>query len=210
MYCLHCGALIDDSDVFCPKCGESTWPEETPPVAFSGKEPKKIPETPEHRENTVHMKCKSCGGTLVANPERSVLNCPYCGEKELVIESDAVAIERIRNKTKREIELEKLRQQDERLKHNRRLEEAEKYKNSKQYKFTIVSLVICIITSLGTMTDLTGIPCTIIGLAQCACLVLSILYGKQVLSSEKAHRETLYMYIAIGLVFPFMLFLNLF
>ena len=34
--------------------------------------------------------------------------CPYCGSKELILESDEVTIERIRNATYKDIEHEKM------------------------------------------------------------------------------------------------------
>ena len=210
MYCLWCGAQIDDSASHCPKCGQSTWPEEKPLTTDEKMSPdpgltnlgKSVSEG-----SPILMKCKACGGTLEADPDRPVLVCPYCGEKELVWESDAVKVERIRNNTHREIEMEKLRQEEEQFQHRSKVEAIESYKKSKQYIFTIVALIICIIFTLGAMS-IFRIFCSLIGLAQCGCLIASILHGRQVITSEKPHRETLFLYIAIALVIPFMLFVN--
>lgn len=54
---------------------------------------------------TVSLKCKECGGVLEVDADREVLSCPYCGSKELFLESDEVKIERIRLKAYTDVEL---------------------------------------------------------------------------------------------------------
>ena len=53
----------------------------------------------------VSLKCKSCNGTMEVDPEREILSCPYCGSRDLLVESDAVRIEQIKSQTKKDIEL---------------------------------------------------------------------------------------------------------
>lgn len=38
--------------------------------------------------NRISLKCKRCNGTLTVDEGKSILACPYCGAKELIIESD--------------------------------------------------------------------------------------------------------------------------
>lgn len=57
-------------------------------------------------KETVQFRCKSCNNVMHASTSTPVLHCPYCDSSELIIESDNVTIERIKNDT----EMEKLRQ----------------------------------------------------------------------------------------------------
>ena len=47
----------------------------------------------------VQLKCKSCNGVMEVDPEREILNCPYCGSRDLLVESDSVKIEKIKSQT---------------------------------------------------------------------------------------------------------------
>lgn len=50
-------------------------------------------------QSAIRLQCKSCGGNLTIDPQREVLICPFCGSEELITDSDAVAVEKIRQKT---------------------------------------------------------------------------------------------------------------
>ncbi len=50
-------------------------------------------------QNTIHLQCKSCGGNLDIDRNQSLIFCPFCGSRELLIDSDAVAVEKIRQQT---------------------------------------------------------------------------------------------------------------
>ena len=54
---------------------------------------------------TVSLRCKSCDGVLEIDDDREILFCPYCGSKELFLESDAIKVERMRTKAYRDVEL---------------------------------------------------------------------------------------------------------
>lgn len=55
------------------------------------------------------LKCEGCGGTLVVDENKTILACPFCGHKSLIIENDEVIIERIKTTAQKEIELEKIK-----------------------------------------------------------------------------------------------------
>lgn len=78
MRCSKCSNIIPDNSVFCSHCG------------FKVDEPLK----------RVALRCSECSGTLEIDSDRTILSCPYCGSKELIVESDAVTIERIKAKAK--------------------------------------------------------------------------------------------------------------
>ena len=42
------------------------------------------------------MKCKNCNATMEIDPSKQEAVCPYCGAKELICDSDAVAVEKSR------------------------------------------------------------------------------------------------------------------
>ena len=50
-------------------------------------------------QSAIRLQCKSCGGNLTIDTQREVLICPFCGSEELIKDSDAVAVEKIRQKT---------------------------------------------------------------------------------------------------------------
>ena len=71
--------------------------------------------------NRISLKCKRCNGTLTVDEGKSILACPYCGAKELIIESDAVTIEKIKADTQKTIEHERLKSEE-----NQQIREEEK------------------------------------------------------------------------------------
>lgn len=52
---------------------------------------------------TISLKCKDCNGTLDISEDQEIIFCPYCGSKNLIIESDEVKIERIKAENKRQM-----------------------------------------------------------------------------------------------------------
>lgn len=80
MKCAHCGKIIPKNTKFCPECGKPvTAPKDDPPI---------------HR---IVLKCQKCNGTMTVDSDQKILFCPYCGAKEMILESDNVTIERIKN-----------------------------------------------------------------------------------------------------------------
>ena len=54
---------------------------------------------------TISMRCKDCGGILDVDETQNIMFCPYCGSKELILESDEVKKERIKYETMRDMAL---------------------------------------------------------------------------------------------------------
>lgn len=52
----------------------------------------------------VKMKCSECGGAMDINSNREVICCPFCGSKNLIVESDYVKVEKEKLKTSENIE----------------------------------------------------------------------------------------------------------
>lgn len=43
----------------------------------------------------LQLKCVDCGGIMEVDPNRKILSCPYCGSRQLMVDSDEVQIARI-------------------------------------------------------------------------------------------------------------------
>ena len=75
MKCEKCGADVPNKSKFCPSCGN------------------------ELNKQTRTLECSKCGGLMEISFDNPIMTCPYCGNKELLKESDKVTRQRIRNKT---------------------------------------------------------------------------------------------------------------
>lgn len=93
-------------------------------------------------KDTVQFRCKSCGNVMHASTSTPVLHCPYCNSSELIIESDNVTIERIKNNT----EMEKQRQAKE-IEHEKLVLEDKKNQREKKSEthFHLIFLLIVIV-----------------------------------------------------------------
>ena len=74
MKCEKCGAELFNSAKFCPNCGSDI------------------------KVKARTLECSKCGGLMTVDSDNSVMICPYCGNKELIKESDNVIKQRIRSK----------------------------------------------------------------------------------------------------------------
>lgn len=73
---------------FCPECGS--------PIAQQNT-----------AQNAMYLKCKNCNGEMEIYENQSLLCCPYCGSKEVIMESDVVKIAKIKTGAYRDIEMTK-------------------------------------------------------------------------------------------------------
>lgn len=123
--------------------------------------------------NRISLKCKRCNGTLTVDEGKSILACPYCGAKELIIESDAVTIEKIKADTQKTIEHERLKSEE-----NQQIREEEKeyrknFTKSKFFKFLTTAATATLIISV-LMFALDETLLGIIALLQAICFGASI------------------------------------
>ena len=72
MKCPECKKEIRNDSKFCCYCGLKII--------------KKVDES----INKISLRCENCDGALVVDSDKSVLTCPYCGHKTLIIENDEV------------------------------------------------------------------------------------------------------------------------
>ncbi|RHH21115.1 zinc ribbon domain-containing protein [Blautia obeum] len=80
MKCEKCGAELYEGAKFCQNCGH----EVTPP-------------------KTQTLECPKCGGVMTMDFDNPIKVCPFCGNRELIVESEMTTRQRVRNKTIRNI-----------------------------------------------------------------------------------------------------------
>lgn len=105
MFCSKCGANIPDGTAFCPECGNKC---ETPSGA-----------------RMIKLKCENCNGDLEVDADKGEYICPYCGDKEKIVDSDAVQIEKVKSNTYKEMEYARMASENEREARNEKKEEQE-------------------------------------------------------------------------------------
>ena len=131
MKCMNCGNELATHSKFCPECGA------------------KVDQT-----QKVELKCKKCGGTLTItyDTDRTVLICPFCQSTELLDESDNVMVQRIKSNTYKEVELEKLRHEENKERNQKeRIVEEEKRKKAFTEKYSKLAVVCFVMASLSAL-----------------------------------------------------------
>lgn len=170
MICQKCGAENKDGALFCENCGTS----------LSNHSETKL----------IKLHCKNCGGEMSIDPEASQITCPYCGEKQVLIDSDTVKIEKEKYKTYKE--MQKTQYQEEQAKQDRldKRDELLEYKKSKQAKFTLAAAVISFIAGISNFAShsiFKGIGCLILfGL-----FLYAYLCGMQIVKERIKNTKTL-------------------
>ena len=185
MRCPKCGAGIEKANArFCEKCG----------AVLSKKE-----KEPENELKTYVLRCKSCGGTLNLTEDEDVLICPYCGSKEIIEESDAVKIEKMRT----EAELKRQKMYAERMKENKRADEAKGFRKSRSYKFAVLLLVLSLFGCLLAFSN-RGYASGIVSIIQIALLILAFLSGYKVLKTKIPNLHVFLILAAAVLIFVYL------
>ena len=206
MQCPKCGTQITKSNArFCENCGavlkrkrqsrRTDSPEEAGLAAAY--------DSNESGVKTYVLRCKSCGGTLNRTEDEDVLVCPYCGSKEIIEESDAVKIEKMRAEAKRERELRKEAQKEEEL----RLLAKKKYKRSFSFILTVFLLCVSLFGCLLAFSDY-YIASGIIAIIQSALFIAALLIGLGVVKPKRANPKNLLVIAAALLIIPYLVLLT--
>ena len=146
MYCPNCGKNMEDGSKFCSNCGKALKMNES---SVGG---------------TIQLRCKSCNGIMNVKEDESILYCPYCGAEEMMIDSEDVAKEKIRYKayadvekhrqdTTRQVEMERMKHEKEMKEHEEIKESAQQFKQSKLRKWVIVFAVLCALLTYSSFSD---------------------------------------------------------
>lgn len=81
MFCSNCGKPLSNGIKHCNNCGATIEGNTSPTI------------------QAVQFHCNGCNSVMHISSESQVLRCPCCGSTELIVESDAVTIERIKSHT---------------------------------------------------------------------------------------------------------------
>ncbi|MBR1483145.1 MAG: hypothetical protein IJ598_09300 [Ruminococcus sp.] len=156
-------------------------------------------------QSVIHLQCESCGGELTIDAQQKLLVCPFCGSKELILDSDAVAVEKIRQQT--------AFRQWEREDNAQKEQKRSAYRNSKAGIVSLVFAVICGCWCVGCFASvhsffrvLNGIVC----LLQLASFLLSYLERKEVIHLQKRFHLGNIKLPSLLMAIGFLLFIPLF
>ena len=152
----------------------------------------------------ISLKCEGCGGTLVVDENKTILACPFCGHKSLIIENDEVIIERIKTTAQKEIELEKIKSSENIQKYKIENEQskemdvkAEKFKKSFTAIFLIVAIFIsAIFTCFYFSTKVIGSG--ILSSIQVLCFTLAWCMGMGIVKGIKGRKRYIYILFALA------------
>ena len=186
MYCKKCGKSINDDSKFCPECGTRCDAD--------------IKENDEAK--IVQLKCKQCGATMDVSEGTSEIYCKYCGNKILIIDSDAVAVEKIKSNAKKDMLHATLVHEEKKLDKLDKIEALEKYKKSKLKLFSIIVGIICVISCITAFSSRHYLA-SLIALLQTLLLGISWSMGMQVIPEKKKNLHVALAALAFILIIPF-------
>lgn len=180
--CKKCGTDIPENVKFCPECGANASGSST--------------------SGSIIMKCKQCNGTLTMEKEGDILSCPYCGSKELLLDSDSVAIEKIRQQT----EFKKWEREDFKETQKRNEQQEHKYKFG---AFGVISIICAVFFGIMALTrflnvvDAWGVFAGIVALIGFLAFVTSVMFRRGIIKSDKSYLATVLMIGGFLLFIPF-------
>lgn len=187
MKCPNCNSKIKEGDSFCSKCGT---------MLAGGNNVK-----------TVSLMCKNCNGILETDDEKSLLVCPYCGSKELIVDNDAVAIEKIRSSAYKEVEIERIRSNDrnkireeENQRNQEEIKQGNKFKKSIMSFFLIIAFLASILFSIVFFSQssvFSGLICILMA----ACFAASWLMGIKIVKVKKRNFHLIFAIVGLALLF---------
>ena len=180
--CKKCGADVPPGVRFCSGCGA--------PVSESG-EPGRIV-----------LKCRDCNGVMTMDKEGEILTCPYCGSKELIRNSDTVAVEKIRQQT----EFKKWERED--LKEEQQKKEA-KERSYKFGAFGVISIICAVLFGLMAAVQFTHIQngwsvfAGLIAVSGVLVFSASVILRRGIVKIDKGYLATVLMIGGFLLLIPY-------
>lgn len=191
MKCPKCGKTVSDEAKFCPSCGTAIVHDQT--------------------QGRMQLVCRSCGNIMTPDDDNQILFCPACGSKELILESPDVTIQRIKSKTEKEIELEKLKHEEKRRLHEMEKEQKEKesqesakYKKSKLAFFSLLFFFVCLIITIVQFRNGFSLQ-GVIALAQTVLFAASWLIGMRIVKVKTNSLHIVTAILGFALIVPFIM-----
>ncbi len=172
MNCPNCGKPNPAKAKFCENCGTSL--------------------RSDHAVRTIRMRCRNCDGTMEADAENRILTCPYCGSRELIVESEAIRLEKLRAKQAQE---EAARAEEEKS--------ARTFEKSIFRRILIIFAIFSLIFSLMGFT--TGyVLCGLIGLIQTILNVTAWLIGMHTVRTRRRNLPRALFLFGLLLMLPYL------
>lgn len=164
--------------------------------------------------NSSAVCCSNCGGQLEIDTSKENVECPYCGTKypvaDLLGDSDAVRIERIKSQAYKDVESGKRQIESERLKQeavNAEDDVARKFKKGILSKLLVVFIIIdSLFTVLAFVNG--SIASGLVGLLGIALYILSFLLGLRIIKTKAKNLHIITTIVALILAFPFLALMN--
>ncbi len=207
MFCKNCGKELSPDSNFCTFCGTAQNPTESQnhsKILYSSESSSSSSTT-----RTIQLRCKDCGGIMEASPDEKAVVCPFCGGKELILDSDQVAAQKIQSTAYKEVEMAKLQQKKETQAESRlQSEKAEQKAMGKAYRKGFLSklTILLLFLSVGLAYN-NYINHRLFGAAIAALMALlsawSWLKGMQILKEKKAFFHRVLLILALLLFIPY-------
>lgn len=146
---------------------------------------------------TYVLRCKSCGGTLEPTDDEDVLVCPYCGSREIIEESDAVKIEKMRAEA--ELERQKILAEGRTVKKRR----------SGKNLFLIGAIILLLISLTGCLMAFTNGArySGAISIIQIVFVILALVACYKTAKPKFKKLHVAFLVIAAILIIPYLSFL---
>ena len=156
--------------------------------------------------------CSNCGGQIDINTLEESVECPFCGTKyavsDLLNESDAVRIEKIKTNAQQKMEKEKLEHEKERNKSQEEKDDAEKFKKGKFSKIMIICAILDVLFCAVSFND-GKILAGILAAAMAGLLIWAYLMRAHIVKEAKKGMGTIIAIVALVLFIPFMSLRNM-
>lgn len=146
--------------------------------------------------------CSYCGGQIDVNALDENVECPFCGTyyavSDLLNESDAVRIEKIKTNAQQKMEQEKFKREVEQNEKQEEKDEVKKFKKS------IFSKVILVLFAISVMFFFVakGYAVKAVIIAQAVLFLVAWLMGMNIIKSPKRGIHTIVAIIAMVLFIP--------
>lgn len=160
----------------------------------------------DEKTQTQAILCSSCEGNLEIDESKDFVECPYCGTKystaDLLKESDAVRVEKIKSETYKEVEANKIKREIEREKNQEERNSIAAFKRGKFSKvligFSIFGVLMCM-QGFRNGKFMAGIVAVI----TTASFMISWLMGMGIVKEPKKEARILLAILAFVLIVPY-------
>lgn len=139
MFCPKCGTQNSEGSRFCTACSQDMTAAQNN-------------QQPANELKKIQLRCKACGGSMEVQNGQNVLLCPYCGSKEMLVESDKVSVARIQSGAAKDLVFGVMDRVSEskrrKIEEQHRKEEQQREDAKKSAPFFIAVLIVLIVFTI--------------------------------------------------------------